>query len=113
MLDGERLRESRKDHGDTQESLGKKLGYATPTVSKWEQGETEPGLETLKQICRMYEVSADYLLGLSDDDPLLAKKRREILSEKSKDHIHLERFSNYFYHAVIVFLQFLARNLLD
>ena len=89
MLDGERLREIRKDHGDTQESLGKKLGYATPTVSKWEQGETEPGLETLKQICRMYEVSADYLLGLSDDDPLLAKKRREILSDKSKDALRL------------------------
>lgn len=93
MLDGERLREIRKDHGDTQESLGKKLGYATPTVSKWEQGETEPGLETLKQICRMYEVSADYLLGLTDDDPLLVKKRREILSDKSKDALRL--FENY------------------
>ncbi len=93
MLDGERLREIRKDHGDTQESLGKKLGYATPTVSKWEQGETEPGLETLKQICRMYEVSADYLLGLSDDDPLLAKKRREILSDKSKEA--LRQFEDY------------------
>ena len=89
MLDGERLREIRKDHGDTQESLGKKLGYATPTVSKWEQGETEPGLEALKQICRMYEVSADYLLGLTDDDPLLAKKRRAILSDKSKDALRL------------------------
>ena len=89
MLDGERLREIRKDHGDTQESLGIKLGYATPTVSKWEQGETEPGLETLKQICRMYEVSADYLLGLTDDDPLLAKKRREVLSEKSKEALRL------------------------
>ena len=89
MLDGERLREIRKDHGDTQESLGKKLGYATPTVSKWEQGETEPGLETLKQICRMYKVSADYLLGLTDDDPLLVKKRREILSDKSKDALRL------------------------
>ncbi len=89
MLDGERLREIRKDHGDTQESLGKKLGYATPTISKWEQGETEPGLETLKQICQMYEVSADYLLGLTDDDPLLVKKRREILSDKSKDALRL------------------------
>ena len=89
MLDGERLREIRKDHGDTQESLGKKLGYATPTVSKWEQGETEPGIETLKQICRLYEVSADYLLGLTDDDPLLTKKRREILSDKSKDALRL------------------------
>ena len=89
MLDGDRLRDIRKDHEDTQESLGKKLGFATPTVSKWEQGKTDPDLETLKQICRMYEVSADYLLGLTDDDPLLAKKRREVLSEKSKDALRL------------------------
>ena len=89
MLDGERLRDIRKDHGDTQESLGKKLGFATPTVSKWEQGKTDPDLETLKQICRMYEVSADYLLGLTDDDPIMAKKRREVLSEKSKDALRL------------------------
>jgi len=93
MLDGERLRDIRKDHGDTQESLGKKLGFATPTVSKWEQGETEPGLETLKQICRMYEVSADYLLGLTDDDPILAQKRFEILSATSKEALRL--FENY------------------
>ncbi len=86
MLDGERLREIRKDHGDTQESLGKKLGYATPTVSKWEQGETKPGLETLKQICRMYEVSADYLLGLTDDDPLLAKNAAKYYPTRAKTH---------------------------
>ena len=89
MLDGERLRDIRKDHDDTQESLGKKLGFSTPTVSKWEQGKTDPDLETLKQICRMYEVSADYLLGLTDDDPLLVKKRREILSEKSREALRL------------------------
>ena len=89
MLDGERLRDIRKDHGDTQGSLGKKLGFATPALRKWEQGETEPTLETLKQICRMYEVSADYLLGLTDDDPLLTKKCGEILSQKSKDALRL------------------------
>ncbi len=89
MLDGERLRDIRKDHGDTQESLGRKLGFATPTVSKWEQGKTDPDLETLKQICQMYEVSADYLLGLTDDDPLLSQKRREILSDRSKEALRL------------------------
>ena len=89
MLDGERLRDIRKDHGDTQESLGRKLGFATPTVSKWEQGKTDPDLETFKKICKMYDVSADYLLGLTDDDPLLAKKRKEVLSDKSKNALRL------------------------
>lgn len=84
-MDGGRLREVRKDHGDTQESLGQKLGISTPTVSKWEQGASDPNLKTLVRICQMYNVSSDFLLGLSDDDPFFAKKRRESLSEKSKE----------------------------
>ena len=27
--------------------------------------------------CRLYHVSADYLLGVSDEDPLLVQRRRE------------------------------------
>ena len=84
-MEGTRLREIRKDHGDTQESLGQKLGFSTPTVSKWEQGTSNPDFNTFKQICRMYSVSADYLLGLSDDDPILMKKRQEALSPRSKE----------------------------
>ncbi|MBQ3762101.1 MAG: helix-turn-helix transcriptional regulator [Clostridia bacterium] len=83
-MDGSRLRDVRKDNGDTQETLGKKLNVATPTVSKWEQGLTEPSFDILKQICRMYQVSADYLLGLSDDDPILNKKRQTKLSGESR-----------------------------
>ena len=88
-MDGTRLREIRKDHGDTQESMGDKLGFSTPTVSKWEQGLSEPSYETLKRICRMYHVTSDYLLGLTDDDPLLTKKRRKIMSDESKKALQL------------------------
>ena len=82
-MDGSRLRDVRKDNGDTQETLGKKLNVATPTVSKWEQGLTEPSFDILKQICRMYQVSADYLLGLSDDDPILNKKGKRSCPAKA------------------------------
>ena len=93
IVDRARLKEIRKDHGDTQESLGKKLGVSTPAVSKWEQGLTDPTLETLLQICRLYDVSSDFLLGLSADDPLFTKKRRSKLSTESR--IALKQFEEY------------------
>ena len=84
FLEGERLKEIRRDHHDTQESLAKKLGFSTPTVSKWEQGQSNPDLDTLVQICRMYHVTADYLLGLSDEDPLIWQEKSSRLSDTNQ-----------------------------
>ena len=84
-MDGERLKDVRKDHQDTQETLAQKLGVSTPTVSKWEQGESDPSVSTLVRLCRLYDVSADFLLGLSDEDPLFTRKRRAALSDKSRE----------------------------
>lgn len=74
---GERLQEIRKDHGDTQQTLADKLNVSLYAVRCWEQDKSAPGHETLVAICRLYEVSSDYLLGLSDDDPLYTKKRQK------------------------------------
>ena len=84
-MNGDKLKEIRKDHNDTQDTLARKLGVSTPTVSKCEQGESDPNIKTLIRICQMYNVSADFLLDLSDDDPLISKKRRSSLSEEHKE----------------------------
>lgn len=73
---GERLQEIRKDHGDTQQSLANKLKVSLYAVRCWEQNKSAPGHDTLVAICRLYQVSSDYLLGLSDDDPLYTQKRQ-------------------------------------
>ena len=96
LVDGSRLKEIRRDHHDTQEKLAEKLHVSTSAVSKWEQGTAEPSLDCLVQICRMYEVSSDFLLGLTDDDPFLTKKKRSKLSAESKTAIKL--FEEYLYH---------------
>lgn len=74
---GERLAEIRAFNGDTQRMLAKKLGCSTDSVSGWEQGKNPPREETLVKICRMYNVSADYLLGLSNEDPEYERRRRQ------------------------------------
>lgn len=80
---GERLSEVRKDHGDKQIDLAQKLNVAISTVRSWEQGKSSPSHEMLVCICRLYQVSADYLLGLSDVDPAYVQHRRlESLTQK-------------------------------
>ncbi len=74
---GERLAEMRKDHGDTQAALAGRLGVSLPTVRAWEQEKSSPSHEMLVAICRLYAVSSDYLLGLSDLDPAYTQKKRQ------------------------------------
>ena len=68
---GERLSEIRKDHKDKQKDLAEKLHVTIHTVRSWEQEKSSPSNEMLVRICRLYHVSSDYLLGLSDHDPFL------------------------------------------
>lgn len=83
---GERLAEIRKDHGDTQASLARKLNVTHFTVSSWEQEKSSPSYELLVSICKLYQVSADYLLGLTRVDPMYVQRRRlESFSQEELD----------------------------
>lgn len=81
---GERLSEIRKDHGDTQASLAQKLCVSLPTVRAWEQEKSAPSHEMLVDICKLYHVSADYLLGLSSVDPAYIQQKRVKLLTRSE-----------------------------
>lgn len=47
-------------------SLVAELGYNPVTYSSWEAGRTEPSLVALQTLCKYFNCTADYLLGLSD-----------------------------------------------
>ena len=81
---GERLAEIRKDHGDTQVSLAEKLKVSLPAVRAWEQGKSDPGHDLLVSICKLYDVSADYLLGLSNEDPVFSPYRPPLLFNREE-----------------------------
>lgn len=72
---GARLAEIRKDHGDTQEDLARKLYVAPCTVSAWERETNAPGLDMLRKICRFYNCSADWLLGLCNVDRIYMRQQ--------------------------------------
>ena len=64
---GRKIKELRESKRITQKELGKILSIRNTTISAWEKDIAEPPLETIKKLCIMFDVSADYLLGLEDD----------------------------------------------
>ena len=52
--------------GETQETSARKLSTVQGTISKWLSGEAIPPTETLLLIAEAYNVSIDWLMGLSD-----------------------------------------------
>ena len=72
---GQRLSEILK--GEKQVVTAGKLNVEQGTVSKWKNGETIPSPDTLVQIADLYDVSIDWLLGLSE-----VKERNQLSSKK-------------------------------
>ena len=64
---GARLSELRIDNKMTQEQLGKKLGLSSVTISQYERDIYNPDDETKVKMAKLFNVSLDYLMGLSDD----------------------------------------------
>ena len=67
QLFAQRVMEVRKLHHETQKGLGLALGVGANAISEIENARKTTTSERLAKICRHYHVSADYLLGLSDD----------------------------------------------
>jgi transcriptional regulator with XRE-family HTH domain len=63
----DRIREARKNAGHTQSSLAELINMHYKNISRWESGEYIPEAETIGLLAKTLNVSADYLLGLTDD----------------------------------------------
>lgn len=66
---GVRIRKLRESRNMTQTELSEILGMKTyTTVSKWEKNENFPKGKDLKKLAEIFNVTSDYLLGLSDTE---------------------------------------------
>lgn len=65
MRIGEKIRRLRIQKGMSQARLGEALSVSQDTISLWETGKSLPDIETLVRICAIFDVTSDYLLGLS------------------------------------------------
>lgn len=62
---GTNLQQMRKAAGLSQEQLAELLDMSRQAVSKWETDQSVPDADRLADLCRIFQVSADALLGLN------------------------------------------------
>lgn len=61
-----RLRDIREDKDLTQSEIGKLLDKSQQGYNHIEAGRAELKIEDLIKLCRFYNLSADYIIGLTD-----------------------------------------------
>lgn len=61
MKFSEKIIQARKAKALTQEDLAEAVGVSRQAVSKWETGEANPDLDKLVSICKVLDLSMDYL----------------------------------------------------
>ncbi len=61
-----RFNEALKQSGKTQVEIAKSINVSKQCVNDYKTGKSLPSIETLYALCKVLEVSADYLLGLSE-----------------------------------------------
>lgn len=62
----ERLLELRKERGLSQATVAKDLNVSLGIVCYWETNKSDPTASNIAKLARYFNVSSDYLLGLSD-----------------------------------------------
>ncbi len=69
-----RLKDLREDRDLTQEELVEILNMHKTTYTNYEQGKREPPFELIIKLAKFYNVTIDYIAGLTDTPTELPKK---------------------------------------
>ncbi len=67
----EKLRELRNKYGFSQKEVADRLEISPSIVSGYETGERTPSIDVLLSISYLYNCSVDYLLGKTNEQPLI------------------------------------------
>ena len=63
---GEKLKSLRIEKNLTQKQVADRIGLAISAVSSYESGTRYPSYDVLVKLARIFHVSTDYLLGMTD-----------------------------------------------
>jgi len=75
---GDKIKELRVALEMTQESLAECLGINVKSVQRYEKGRSRPDTYTLARLAVFFEVSSDYLLGISSVKEQLAERKNKV-----------------------------------
>lgn len=63
---GLKIRQLRNEKHFTQTQLAEFLHVSQDTISLWELNKSLPDVKAIVELCKLFEISADYLLGLDE-----------------------------------------------
>jgi len=72
-----RIRDLREDSDLTQQDVADYLGTSQTMYARYERGANELPVRHVIKLCELHHVSADYLLGLTDEDKKRNPNREE------------------------------------
>ena len=75
MTIGERIKALRKQHNMTQEKLAEYLCVSYQAISKWECGLSSPDISLIAPLTKLFNISADELLGITETENDLTRKK--------------------------------------
>ncbi len=88
----DRLRELVQDKGKTLRDIAAETGLSIAALSAWQNGKKVPQSDSILLLCRYFNVSADYLLGLSNVRKVDASAKAAAdylgLTEKAVEKLH-------------------------
>lgn len=73
----EKIKNLRIDHDKSQKEIAEILGTEQSYYAKYEKGIRPLPIDRLKTLCEYYNVSADYILGLSENMPYGTSKTKK------------------------------------
>lgn len=84
----ERLKKLRTERHLTQKELAKSLEMSQQIIAKWENNQSTPNPDMLVKITDFFDISADYLLGRTDEEVSISTNLK--LEIKNFNHNHLQ-----------------------
>lgn len=74
MIFNQRARGIREDKNITQDQLAEMLGVSRATVNRYENNKTDMKLTYAIKLAKTYNISLDYIAGLTDENKPLPRK---------------------------------------
>ena len=81
------IKELRKQKGLTQKELADLLHVTSQAVSRWENGEVEPSVDTIRSMANIFEVTTDEIIDGPDKKPkpqVVTEVKEKIIVEQGK-----------------------------
>lgn len=72
----DQIRKYRKEKGLSQDELAEKLGVSRQSISLWENGQTQPTIENILALARIFNVSTDAILGNTEEVITIPRQSR-------------------------------------